>query len=58
MSKEREVLIDRLIKIYGFENKIVIAFATLCEEWEESKWNNEVLSILVNAHEAKPYFED
>ena len=57
MSKNRENLIDRMIRIYGFENKIVIDFAHLCETWEENKWNNTVLRLLVEAHEADPVFD-
>ena len=57
MSAYRENLIDRLCHIYGLENPIVIEFARLCEDWEENEWNNKVLTILVEAHEAEAYFE-
>lgn len=54
----RENLIDRMIAIYGLENPIVIEFAEWCERWEENEWNNKALTILVEAHEAEPYFEE
>lgn len=57
MSKTRENLIDRMIKIYGFENELVLDFTLLCEKWEDSKWNDKVLTILVESHEANPCFE-
>lgn len=58
MTTYREKLIDRMIAIYGFENPIVIEFARLCEYWEENAWNNKLLTILVRAYEAEPYFEE
>lgn len=58
MTKFRESLIDRMIAIYGFENPIVIEFARLCEYWEDNAWNNKLLTILVEVHEAEPYFEE
>lgn len=58
MTAYRENLIDRMIAIYGLENPIVIEFAHLCEDWEENDWNNKVLTILVEAHEAEAFFEE
>ena len=58
MTTYREKLIDRMIAIYGFENPIVIEFSRLCEYWEENAWNNKLLTILVRAYEAEPYFEE
>ena len=56
MNKTRENLIDRMIKIYGFENELVLDFALFCEKWEDSEWNDKVLTILVESHEANPCF--
>lgn len=58
MTPYREELADRLIRLYGFENDITISFCKLCEQWEENEWNNKVLRILVEAHEAEPFFEE
>ena len=55
-TKMRENLMDRMIRIYGYENPIVIQFCRLCEEWEENDWNDKVLTILVEAHEAENGF--
>lgn len=55
-TKMRENLMDRMIRIYGYENPIVIEFCRLCEEWEENAWNDKVLEILVSAHEAENRF--
>lgn len=56
MTAKRENMIDEMIKIYGFENPIVIEFARLCE-WEVNEWNDRVLEILCEAHKASPVIE-
>lgn len=58
MTKFRESLIDRMIRIYGYEHKIVLDFCRLCEAWENNDWNNKSLAILVESHEAEPVFEE
>jgi hypothetical protein len=58
MTKFRESLIDRMIRIYGYEHKIVLDFCRLCEAWENNDWNNKRLAILVESHEAEPVFEE
>lgn len=58
MSAFREELLDRMIGIYGLEHPIVIQFAEMCETNEENEWNNTVLRILVEAHEANPFYEE
>lgn len=58
MTKFRESLIDRMIRIYGYEHKIVLDFCHLCEAWEDNDWNNKCLAILVESHEAEPVFEE
>ncbi len=58
MNENREKLIDRMIAIYGFEHPIVIEFCRLCERWEDNNWNNKILQLMVEAHEADPYRED
>ena len=54
MTKFRENLIDRMIKIYGYEHEIVLEFCRLCENWESNVWNDKCLEIVVEAHEAEP----
>lgn len=48
----RENLIDRMIRIYGFEHPLVIQFAEL----EDTEANNNALMTLVKAHEENPVF--
>lgn len=52
----REQLIDRMIRIYGFENPIVIWFCRLCEEWEDTEEKNTFLKVIVESHEEYPQF--
>ena len=55
----REQLLDRMIKIYGFEHEIVIEFARMCEEWLLTENNDKALEILVKCHEENPVgFDD
>ena len=57
MNTMRENLIDRMIKIYGFEHPSVIWFADLCERWKDTKENDKVLRIIVESHEEFPVLE-
>ena len=52
----RENLIDRMIRIYGFEHPLVIQFAELCERMADTEYNNNALALLVEAHEEYPVF--
>lgn len=47
----REQLLDRMIRMYGFEHPIVIDFARMCEEWSPTENNDKALEILVKCHE-------
>ena len=58
MTTYRENLLDRMIAIYGLEDPIVIQFANMCERYTDNAWNNDVLRLLVEAHEADPVFEE
>lgn len=48
MNEMREHLIDRMIKIYGFEHEIVIEFASMCEK---DCFTDRDLEIIVKSHE-------
>ncbi len=51
MNETRERLIDRMIKIYGFEHPVVLDFCKLCEcEWMSDK----ALETTVECHEEYP----
>lgn len=58
MNATRENLINRMIRIYGFENDIVIQFAGLCERYTDDATNDKMLTILVEAHEASPILDN
>jgi len=51
----REQLLDRMIRLYGFEHEAVIAFAELVEN---DTFTDEMLNAIVEAHEAHPVEED
>ena len=57
MNTMRKNLIDRMVKIYGFEHPSVIWFADLCERWKNTKENDKVLRIIVESHEEFPVLE-
>lgn len=50
----REQLLDRMIRIYGFEHPIVIDFAKAMERGVST----ESLRAMVECHEACPYAEE
>lgn len=52
--KEREQLLDRMIRIYGFEHELVIKFASMVED---EHYKTKILETLVECHEAHPQFE-
>ena len=45
----REQLLDRMIRIYGFEHEVVIEFARMCES---DNFTDKDLEVIVEAHEA------
>lgn len=59
MNKIREQLVNRMIRLYGFESPITIDFCRLCEEWADTEANDNALTTLVKCHEEEPqYFEE
>ena len=55
MSQKKEELLDRMIRIYGFEHEIVIVFAELIES---DVCTDEMLEAIVKAHEEHPVVEE
>ena len=51
----REELLDRMIRIYGFEHEAVIAFAELVKS---DIFTDEMLEVIVKAHEEYPVIEE
>ena len=55
----REELMNRMIRLYGFESPITIDFCRLCEEWADTEACNNALTPLVKCHEeASQSFEE
>ena len=50
----REELMNRMIRLYGFENPITIDFCWMCEEWANTEANDRALATLVKCHEEAP----
>ena len=57
MNKLRENLIDRMIRIYGFENPIVIDFCHCCETFPNDEAHDKTLRVLVLVHEECPVMD-
>ena len=54
----RKQLMDRMIKIYGLEHEIVIAFRAMCETYPSTEMYDKTLRILVECHEEYPVVEE
>jgi hypothetical protein len=50
--EKREALLERVIRVYGFEHEITIGFAKLCEN---ELFSDACLEALCIAHECFPY---
>ena len=58
MTDYRANLVDRMIRLYGFENPITVLFADMAEKYLDSpEWDRAML-ILVVAHEENPVVEE
>jgi hypothetical protein len=61
MNELRENLLDRMIRIYGFEHPLVIQFAEMCQAYTSPElsplWDG-CLRTLVESHERAPYFPE
>ena len=58
MSEYREYLVDCMIRLYGFEDKKVIAFSNLCEKYPDSdEWDN-TLWVIVRSHQDFPVTDE
>lgn len=54
MDAKRNELIDRMVRLYGFENSIVIKFCEACEGWAQDEEHTRLLEIIAIAHEQSP----
>lgn len=57
MNTMRENLLDRMVKIYGFEHPIIIEFTKMCEHMENIAIYDRALRILVECHEEYPVLD-
>ena len=53
MTEYREKLLERVIRVYGFEHEVTIGFARLCENPD---FSDACLEALCIAHECFPYY--
>ena len=51
----KEKLIDRMVRIYGFENPIVNEFCRMCERGEIIE---DLLELIVELHEKCPQLDE
>ena len=51
----KEKLIDRMVRIYGFENPIVIEFCRMCERGEIIE---DLLELIVELHEKRTQLDE
>ena len=58
MTEFREMLLGRMIAIYGFEHQITIDFARMCETYPQGENWDKGLRVLVECHEEMPNIED
>ena len=58
MTAYREHLVDRLARIYGLENPIVIEFCRYCENWADTDKNDMLLAWYVETEARYPAFEE
>lgn len=58
MTKLRQNLIDTMIRIYGYENPIVINFRHDCEALPNDEEHDKTLRLLVMIHEECPVLDD
>ena len=58
MTDYRKSLVDRMIRLYGFENPITVLFADMAEKYVDSpEWDRAMLMLVV-AHEENPVVEE
>ena len=55
MSTFREQLIERMLNIYAESNPAVQDVVRMCEDWDDTNWNDQIIETIVKAHEANPF---
>lgn len=54
MTAYRENLIDRVIRVYGYEHSMTVRFAQMCEILDNTAENDQALASLVQDYEKAP----
>ena len=54
MTVYRENLVDRVIRVYGYEHFMTVRFAQMCEILDNTAENDQVLAGLVQDYEKAP----
>lgn len=58
MTTYREHLVDRLTRIYGPKNPIVIEFCGYCERWADTEKNDMLLAWYVETEGRYPAIKE
>jgi hypothetical protein len=58
MTENRQKLLDRMIRIYGYEHEITIKYAEMLEKFPPEEIYENTLRILVESHEEFPQLDD
>lgn len=54
MTAYRENLVDRVIRVYGYEHFMTVRFAQMCEILDNTAENDQALAGLVQDYEKAP----
>lgn len=58
MTETRKRMVDRMVRLYGFESGIVIDFCRYCEEWKNDAEHDRYLEAIVTSHEGNAVWDD
>lgn len=50
LSEKRQAMLDKMIKIYGFEHEVTVAFAGMLENWDDTKECDKALEMILITH--------
>lgn len=54
--RTREAMLTEVIRMFGFENKKTIDFATKCEKWENNNFNNDRLEGIIAKYKTEMWW--
>ena len=56
--RTREEMLTEVIRMFGFEDKRTIDFATKCEEWEANNFNDDRLEGIIAKHKTMMWWDE